>query len=88
VTYQFDPAGNAFTSATVWRCMLIPVEPSVESAGSHRLKLNCDEPLSNVALNFKLQRYAPERLSAGGLVEVVAGLGKLDAVAFVMAKKS
>ena len=29
-----------------------------------------------------------ERLSAGGLVEVVAGLGKLDAVAFVMAKKT
>jgi hypothetical protein len=41
----------------VGRCRLNRVETSVESAWFHRLNLEYDEPLSNVAFNFRLRGY-------------------------------
>jgi hypothetical protein len=34
-----------------------PIKPTLESTGCKRLKLKCDEPLSNFAFNFSLRRY-------------------------------
>jgi hypothetical protein len=34
-----------------------PIKPALKAPGTKRLKLNCDEPLSNVAFNFNLHRY-------------------------------
>jgi hypothetical protein len=33
------------------------IEPKLKLPGTKRLKLKCDEPLSNLALKFKLRRY-------------------------------
>ena len=34
-----------------------PVKPTLKPPGTKRLKLKCDEPLSNFAFNFNLRRY-------------------------------
>ena len=34
-----------------------PIKPTLKAPGTKRLKLNFDEPLSNVAFNFNLRRY-------------------------------
>ena len=34
-----------------------PVKPTSKAPGTKRLQLNCEEPLSNFAFNFKLRRY-------------------------------
>jgi len=34
-----------------------PIKPTLKAPGTKRLKLKCDEPLSNFAFNFKLRRY-------------------------------
>jgi hypothetical protein len=39
-----------------------PIKPTLKAPGAKRLKLNCDEPLSNFAFNFNLRRYS-KRLS-------------------------
>ena len=41
----------------VGRCRLTPGCPRVDLTGCQRLKLTCDEPLSNSAFNFNLCRY-------------------------------
>ena len=51
----------------VGRCRLTVSKPRVESAYgvcNQRLKLQCDEPLSNVAFNFELRRYMAARTAA------------------------
>ena len=35
-----------------------PIDPTLKAPGSKRLKLNCDEPLSNFAFKFNLRRYS------------------------------
>jgi len=45
------------TGPTVRRCRLKPDETHVESAWFQRLKLNCNELLSNLAFNVNLRRY-------------------------------
>ena len=34
-----------------------PMKPTLKAPGSERLKLKCDEPLSNFAFKFNLRRY-------------------------------
>ena len=34
-----------------------PIKPTLKAPGSGRLKLKCDEPLSNFAFKFNLRRY-------------------------------
>ena len=34
-----------------------PIKPTLKSPGAKRLKLICDDPLSNFAFNFNLRRY-------------------------------
>ena len=34
-----------------------PIKPTLKAPGTKRLKLKCDEPLSNFAFNFNLRRY-------------------------------
>jgi len=34
-----------------------PIKPKLKLPGTNRLKLQCDEPLSNIALNINLRRY-------------------------------
>jgi len=34
-----------------------PIQPKLKLPGIERLKLKCDEPLSNFAFNFRLRRY-------------------------------
>ena len=34
-----------------------PIKPALKAPGIRPLKLKCDEPLSNFALNFNLRRY-------------------------------
>ena len=34
-----------------------PIKPTLKPPGTKRLKLKCDEPLSNVAFKFNLRRY-------------------------------
>ena len=34
-----------------------PIKPILKAPGTERLKLQCDEPLSNFAFRFKLRRY-------------------------------
>jgi hypothetical protein len=41
----------------VGRCKLNPMKPMLKATGTRRLKLECDEPLSNFAFNFNLRRY-------------------------------
>jgi hypothetical protein len=36
---------------------VVPIKPTLTAPGTKRLKLECDEPLSNFAFNFKLRRY-------------------------------
>jgi hypothetical protein len=35
-----------------------PVKPTLKPPGTKRLKLNCDESMSNFACNFNLRRYS------------------------------
>jgi hypothetical protein len=37
-----------------------PIKPTLKPAGTKRLKLKCDEPLSNFAFNFNLRRYSKD----------------------------
>jgi len=37
-----------------------PIKPTLKARGTTRLKLTCDEPLSNFALNFKSRRYTKD----------------------------
>ena len=37
-----------------------PIKPELEPPVSKRLKLKCDEPLSNFAFKFNLHRYTKE----------------------------
>ena len=41
-----------------------PVKPNLKLPGTQRLKLKCDEPLSNIAFKFKLRRYTVDRMLA------------------------
>jgi len=34
-----------------------PIKTTLTAPGTERLKLECDEPLSNFAFNFNLRRY-------------------------------
>ena len=34
-----------------------PIKPTLKAPGTERLKLKCDEPLSNFAFKFNLRRY-------------------------------
>jgi hypothetical protein len=52
-TFNFGEIG----SSKVRRCKLNPVEAHVERVWFQRLKLNCDDPLSNVALNVNVRLY-------------------------------
>jgi len=36
---------------------LDPIKPYLKPPGTKRLKLKCDEPLSNIAFNFNLRRH-------------------------------
>jgi hypothetical protein len=35
-----------------------PIKPTLKAPGTKRLKLKCDEPLSNFVFNFNLRRYS------------------------------
>jgi hypothetical protein len=37
-----------------------PIKPALKAPGSERLKLNCDDVLSNFAFKFNLRRYNTE----------------------------
>ena len=39
----------------------------MKAPGAHRLKLNYDEPLSNVAFKFSLRRYIPVLVAAAAV---------------------
>jgi len=41
-----------------------PIKTTVKAPGTKRLKLKCDEPLSNFGFKFKLRRYTEEFGSA------------------------
>ena len=41
-----------------------PIRPTLKLPGTKRLKLECDEPLSNFAFNFNLRRYNEAVLEA------------------------
>ena len=34
-----------------------PIKPTLKTPGTKRLRLRCDEPLSDFAFNFNLRRY-------------------------------
>jgi hypothetical protein len=42
------------------------MKPALKAPGTKRLKLTCDETLSNFAFNFKLRRYTKAGLAAAG----------------------
>jgi hypothetical protein len=42
---------------TVGAVQVAPIKRALKAPGSKRLKLKCDEPLSNFAFNFNLRRY-------------------------------
>jgi len=54
-----------FSSPTLWgltrwpgRAVQVdPIKPTVKAPGSKRLKLKCDEPLSNFAFKFNMRPY-------------------------------
>jgi len=41
----------------VRRCRIDPMQLNLKPHGIERLKLECDDPLSNFAFNFNLRRY-------------------------------
>ena len=41
-----------------------PIKPALKAPGTKCLKLNCDEPLSNVAFKFNLRRYIMDAIIA------------------------
>jgi hypothetical protein len=49
-----------------------PIKPTLKAAGTKRLKLKCDQPLSNFAFNFNVRHYnsdsdgVPSLLSSDG----------------------
>ena len=53
-----------------------PIKPTLKAPGTERLRLECDEPLSNFAFKFNLRRYRLEQvrqlLSSGGARKQVA----------------
>ena len=42
-----------------------PIKPTLKAPGTERLKLKCDELLSNFTFKFNLRRYNEDRLEAG-----------------------
>ena len=54
----------------VGRCRL----KHVESVCFSRLKLKCDEPLSDISVNFNLRRYVEESLAAPSTLAALARL--------------
>jgi len=50
------------------------MNPTLKAPGSWRLKLNCDEPLSNFAFKFKLRRYIMV-WESDAAADLVGGLG-------------
>ena len=49
---------DLFEQCQVGRCRLAVSKPELNERLLQRLKLMCDEPLSNVAFNFKLCCYS------------------------------
>ena len=49
-----------------------PIKPTVKAPGTKRLKLICDDPLSNFAFKYNLRRYITAR-GAGAEVLVIPG---------------
>ena len=43
-----------------------PIKPKSKAPGTKRLKLKCDEPLSNFAFKFNLRRCIKEACEAAG----------------------
>jgi hypothetical protein len=52
-----------------------PIISTVKAPGTKRLKLECDEPLSNVAFNVNLRRYS---VDAAGKSRVYGDLYRYD----------
>jgi hypothetical protein len=44
-----------------------PIKPTVKAPGSERLKLKCDELLSNFAFNINLHHYEKEKIGGAEL---------------------
>ena len=59
-TQRHDSAGpdHAAEAARGEAVQVAPIKPTLKAPGTKRLKLKCDEPLSNVAFNFNLRRYS------------------------------
>ena len=56
-----------------------PVKPKLKAAGTKRLKLTCDAPLSDFAFKYKLRRYTASgvtRRGRTGGVCVRCGVGR------------
>jgi hypothetical protein len=60
-----------------------PINPTLKALGTKRLKLKCDEPLSNFAFKFNLRRYTLE----GTSVQMANTTDAELAEALVMAKE-
>jgi len=62
-----------------------PIKPKLKGPGTKRLKLTCDEPLSNVAFKLNLRHYvtvganltgiAPAHFGGGGSLITLTGVG-------------
>jgi hypothetical protein len=55
--YNKGAANDKKGPSKVGRCRLTVSKPELKGRLVQRLKLNCDEPLSNVAFNFNMRRY-------------------------------
>jgi len=65
------------------RCTVAVSKPAFQAPGTKRLKLKCDEPLSNCAFNFNMRRYSKDGNTgffgadgAGGLSNHRAKVGR------------
>ena len=57
-----------------------PIKPKLKLPGIKRLKLKCDEPLSNVAFKYNLRCYHEDGLVLRGCEVLVPGIAFLDHV--------
>ena len=48
------------------------IKPTLKSPGTKRLKLECDKPLSNFALNFNLRRYTKAESTIAAVLPAAA----------------